>query len=115
MSRDRLFLLHLQEAILSIQSYVSAGRGEYLQDRKTQDAVARNLEIIGEAVKNLAEETLKRSPGIPWRRIAGMRDRLIHGYFSVDLNLVWETISCDLPVLLQEVQKLLEEENSGQE
>jgi uncharacterized protein with HEPN domain len=64
------------------------GREFFFKDRKTQDAVVRNLEIIGEAVKHLSASLTTSHPAIPWKQIAGMRDKLIHEYFGVDLNLV---------------------------
>jgi len=64
-----------------------------------QDAVIRNLEIIGEAVKHLTEQTRSKHPDIPWAAIAGMRDRLIHDYFHVDLNIAWDVVENDLETL----------------
>jgi uncharacterized protein with HEPN domain len=76
-----------------------------LKDRKTQDAVIRNLEIIGEAVKNLPAELTDKYPEIPWKNIAGMRDRLIHHYFGVNLKMVWGVVENRLEDLNQVVQK----------
>ena len=72
-----------------------------------QDAVLRQLEVIGEAVKKLTPSTRERRPDIPWREIAGMRDVLIHQYFSVDLEQVWEATQRDLSPLRQAVEELL--------
>jgi uncharacterized protein with HEPN domain len=76
-----------------------------LKDRKTQDAVIRNLEIIGEAVKNLPAELTDKYPEIPWKNIAGMRDRLIHHYFGVNLKMVWGVVENRPEDLNQVVQK----------
>ncbi|MDG6250095.1 DUF86 domain-containing protein [Methanocalculus sp.] len=73
----------------------------FLQDLKTQDAVIRNLEIVGEAVKNLPKSIKEQYPEIPWRFISGMRDKLIHHYFGVSLVIVWETAHSDIPVLME--------------
>jgi len=82
---------------------------DFLRDRKTQDAVIRNLEIIGEAAKNLPSNIKERYPKIPWRALSGMRDKLIHAYFGVSLSIVWETIKNDLPVLKQQVESILKD------
>lgn len=93
MTQDaQAYLCHIRDAIRQIREYTVDGEDAFFQDRKTQDAVIRNLEIIGEAVKNLPSEVTSRHTAIPWRSIAGMRDRLIHHYFGVNLKLVWTTI-----------------------
>ncbi len=92
-SRDpRAYLEHIRESIERIKSYTRSGRADFHASIVTQDAVIRNLEIIGEATKNLSEEIRAREPAVPWKAIAGMRDVLIHQYFGVDLNTVWITI-----------------------
>ena len=83
------------------------GREAFMAERMRQDAVLRKLEIIGEAVKNLSLATTASHPDIPWRQIAGMRDRLTHAYFGVDLELVWRSIEHDLPGLKSAVDELL--------
>ena len=79
----------------------------FLADSKTQDAVARNIEILGEAVKGVSESLRQENPQIPWKNIAGMRDRLIHGYFGVNWDVVWGVVDRDLPLLLEEVKILV--------
>jgi uncharacterized protein with HEPN domain len=86
--RDALFLRHALEAVAEIESFTSEGRASFMTDRKTQSAVVHQLEIIGEAVMNLSPQLTQSEPGVPWRQIAGARDRLIHAYFSVDLDAV---------------------------
>jgi hypothetical protein len=79
----------------------------YLKTAKPEVAVARNLEIVGEAVKNLSPQFKATYPEIRWKAISGMRDKLIHEYFGVNLNLVWHTIEHDVPEFLQEIEKVL--------
>lgn len=96
---DALYLGHIIDAIQWIQTLAEPGKAHFLKDRKTRDAILRNLEVIGEAVRSLSPELKEANPDIPWKAIAGMRDRLIHGYFSVDLELVWQTVDVDLAPL----------------
>ena len=105
--RDRLFLQHILGAIDDIAEFTAEGRSIFLSDRKTQSAVVRQLEIIGEAVKNLSGELTGSEPGMPWRLIAGTRDRLIHAYFSINLDAVWSMVEQDLPRLRRDVERLL--------
>ncbi len=92
MNDDRAYLLHIQECLDRITDYTREGRSAFLNDRRTQDAVIRNLEVIGEAVKNLSEQTLNSQSSVPWKRIAGMRDVLIHHYFGIKLDTVWDVV-----------------------
>lgn len=110
--RDALFLSHVLAAIDDIAVFTVDGRAAFLADRKTQSAVIRQLEIIGEAVKRLSSETVAARPSVPWRAIAGTRDRLIHGYFTVDLDAVWAMVETDLAPLRGEVDLLLREAGS---
>jgi len=82
------------------------------KDETLSLAVVRLLEILGEAAKNVSEECRRDYPAIPWRQIAGARDRLIHGYFDVDLDIVWKIISVDLPALIPQLEKALGKDNS---
>ncbi len=77
MKDDRVYLAHIQDAVERIPKYTPEGKSEFSRDEKTQDAVVRNLEIIGEAAKNVSDEMRSNRSDIPWRRLAGMRDKLI--------------------------------------
>jgi uncharacterized protein with HEPN domain len=105
---DRTFLQHILQAIDRIAQYTSEGEAAFLDDTMIQDAVIRNLEVIGEAVKNLSSETSSLHDDIPWRRMAGMRDRVIHGYFHVNLRLVWNVVETDLPRLRNRIKVMKE-------
>ena len=106
MKDQRVYLLHAIDAVDAILSYTAAGRDAFFSDAKTQDAVIRNIEIIGQAVKGLSDETRSLDPTVPWRQIAGMRDKLIHEYFGVDLALVWDVVERELPVLRPRLEQL---------
>ncbi len=86
---------------------------DFAADTKTQDAVVRNLEILGEAVKNLPESFTAEYPEVPWRFIAGMRDKLIHHYFGVSLAIVWETVQSDIPALRERLKSVQIPEEQG--
>ena len=107
--RDELFLRHILAAVADIQAFAAGGRETFLVDRKTQSAVIRQIEIIGEAVKNLSSELTGSAPGVPWRLIAGALDRLVHAYFKVDIDMVWVMVEQDLPDLRANVLRLLDQ------
>lgn len=107
MRDDRFYLLHIRDCAERIAAYTSGGHDAFLADWKTQDAVMRNLEIIGEAVKQLSDSLKSAHPDIPWKQIAGMRDVLIHHYFGVKLDTVWNVAEAHLPILHQKVHELL--------
>ncbi len=110
MKRDSAYLRHIQDAISDIDGFLAGlSKEEFLQNKEKQYAVLRALEIIGEATKNLSKETKSASPEINWNDIAGMRDKLIHQYFGVNLDLVWETVRKNLPKLKVEISGILKE------
>jgi uncharacterized protein with HEPN domain len=106
-SEDRIYLLHVRDAIADILVYAEEGEDAFLRETMRQDAIIRKLEVIGEAVKQLSDNTRNARPDIPWRRVAGMRDRLIHQYFGVDLDLVWNVVGQELAALAAAVEDLL--------
>jgi len=107
-SDDSVYLQHIRDALVDIATYTSAGRDAFFAERMRQDATLRKLEIIGQAVKNLSDETRSREPDIPWKQIAGMRDKVIHDYFGVNLEIVWAVVDKELPKLEQAIGRLLQ-------
>ena len=110
MKDDSLYLRHILDAIDRILSYTAAGRRAFQEDLKTQDAVIRNLQVIGEAAKKVPEATRSSHPAIPWKDMAGIRDRVVHDYFGVSLDIVWDVIENHLPPLREKIVKLLSSE-----
>lgn len=109
-------LVHAIDAIDAIQRYTVDGREAFFSDGKTQDAVIRNIEILGQAVKGISDDTRALEPAIPWRKIAGMRDKLIHEYFGVELlGLVWDVVEDELPVLRPQLDRLSKRLEEGSE
>lgn len=105
---DKEFLLDIQEAIRRIEIYTKGLKyKDFLEKIETQDAVLRNLEIIGEAVKNLSLNLKKKYQDVPWKDIARMRDKIIHFYFGVNLDIVWKIIEDKLPQLKKQVEDIL--------
>jgi uncharacterized protein with HEPN domain len=108
MTKDpRIFLDHIRESIALIEEYTKdISREQFSNSPQIQDAVMRRLEIIGEAVKNLPADFKIKHPAIPWKKIVGLRDILIHEYFGVDVTLLWNLIEKDLPVFKQQISGL---------
>ena len=106
--RDKDFLLDIQDAIDRILKYTNGMLWEvYLRDHKTQDAVVHNLEVIGEATKNLSNEFREQHSEIPWRNMAGTRDRLTHNYFGINQEIVWQIVEQDLPGLKSQIEQMI--------
>ena len=105
---DAAYLESMLGAIERIRGYVGRrGRAAFLADSMLQDAVIRNIEVIGEAAARISREFSSRHAAIPWRDMAGMRHRLIHGYLKVNLNTVWQVVERDLAILEEQLAKLL--------
>ena len=109
MPRDfRVYLEDILGAISKIQRYTNGlSKQAFAADEKTLDAVVRNLEVIGEAVKQLPPELRVLEPSVEWQKIAGLRDILIHQYFGIDVDILWDVIRNKLPVLEASVTVLL--------
>ncbi|MBI3316462.1 MAG: DUF86 domain-containing protein [Candidatus Omnitrophica bacterium] len=109
MPRDyKVYLDDILEAASRIQTYTSSlTREQFSSDLKTLDAVVRNLEIIGEAVKKIPKEIQTKYPSVEWKKIAGLRDILIHEYFGIDTEIIWDVIKNKLPDLAIEIKKIL--------
>ena len=98
----------IKEAIRRINIYIeNLSYEQFLEDLKTEDAVARNLEVIGEAAKNISEELKRKYSQIPWKDLAGVRDRLIHHYFGVNFDIVWDIAKKELPAITLQVEEIL--------
>ena len=105
---DQDLLSDINEAAQRIVTYTAGMTYDaFLGDTKTQDAVIRNLEIIGEATKNLSGELRTKYPDLPWKGMAGVRDRLIHDYFGVNLDIVWQIITAELPEVAVNVEVII--------
>jgi uncharacterized protein with HEPN domain len=107
MKDDRVYLTHILECIQNIEEYVPEGKDQFMYSKMIRDAVIRNLEIIGEATKNISNEFRSKHPEMPWRAMAGMRDVLIHNYMGVDLNIVWNTVERELPKIERSLRESL--------
>ena len=106
---DRVRLQHMLDAALEIQQYVQSSKREDLdQDRKLVHSLVRLFEIIGEAANQISDELREGAMDIPWLIIIGMRNRLIHAYFDINLNVVWSTSTVDIPLLITELRKILD-------
>lgn len=81
---------------------------DFIGDEEKQDAIIRKIEVAGEATKKISNELRQQHKHLPWRAMAGMRDKLIHDYFDIDLDTIWETVRVDIPTLIPEIQKIIQ-------
>lgn len=114
-----IFIKHILESIKNIEDFMKGISKDYfLKNKEKQSAVIREIEIIGEAAKNIPTSFRSKNADIPWSDIAGMRDKLMHHYFGVNLDTVWRVIKDDLPELKKNILKIkedLENKNVGNE
>jgi len=114
MRDQKLYLRDILDAMDAIEQFVKGVDFEtFKNDDMMSSAVIRKFEIIGEVTKNISEEIKQKYPTIPWRYMAGMRDRLIHFYFGIKYELVWETVKKEIPKVRPLVKKILEDLESG--
>ena len=108
--RHNDYLDHMLEAIGLIRSYVEGlSKKDFLADKRTQQAVILNIVVIGEAATKLADEYpefVARYPEVQWKSMRGMRNRMAHGYFDINMDIVWDTIRQSIPVLAQQIQRI---------
>ena len=104
---DRVYLEHILQSISKIEDFTnSISKVDFENNVMIQDAVIRNIEIIGEATKKISKPFAQSHPEIPWSAMAGMRDKLIHDYLDVDIDVLWKTIELDLPLLKEMISKI---------
>lgn len=104
------FVQDILDTINDVENFIDGMNfEEFIKDKKTVYSVVRAIEIIGEATKNVPELIRTKYPDVPWKKMAGMRDRLVHGYFGVDLEILWETAKEDVPRLKNLISKVIED------
>jgi uncharacterized protein with HEPN domain len=112
----RLRLEDILECIAAVSEYTAGMRyDEFAADRRTADAVLRNIAVIGEAATHVPEEVRVRYPGVPWKAMRAMRNLVVHAYFGVSLKIVWETARHDLPDLVDVLRSVLQEEEEARD
>ena len=112
MNSNRPYLCHIRDALAEIQQFVGAmAYEEFLEDRRTQNAVIRSFEVVGEASRRLSSDFRDKNAQVPWRKMMDFRNKLIHDYFGLDLYLIWKTIVEDVPPLLEAIEVFIEQED----
>lgn len=106
---DRLYLDQILERIEMTETFTADGRDTFLHSQLIQEAVIRNFEVMGEAVRRLSEQTQQDYPHVPWQRIRGFRNFLIHDYDAIDLHRVWNIVEHALPVLKPQIEAIIRE------
>jgi len=110
MKDDKVYLLHMRDSINTIKKFTkNMDKDAFLKDELVQNTVIRQVQIIGEASKNLSKELKRKYKHIPWKEIVGMRNILVHKYFNIDLIAVWKTVKDDIPELENTVLEILNE------
>ncbi len=109
MSNDRVFLLHIRDALREVLTFIEGESYEsFLANRMVQNAVMRSFEVVGEAARRVSPEFRQTHPEVPWRLMSDFRNKLIHDYFGLDLEMIWKTATEDAPVLLAQAEGLIE-------
>lgn len=109
MKDDRLCLVHVQDCVDHIVQFTADGKAAFLADRKTQDAVLRNLHTLCESVQRISTDTKLKHAEVPWRDISAFRNVVVHDYLGIDLKRIWDIIERDLPVLKIQIATILGE------
>ncbi len=110
MMDDRAFLLHIRDALREVREFVEGTDYEgFLEDRMMQNAVMRSFEVVGEAARLVSPEFRDAHPNVPWRLMGDFRNKLIHDYFALDLEVIWNTATEDAPMLLAQIEGLVED------
>jgi len=105
----RLFIEDMLDSMIQIEEYIHGlDRADFSADKKTIDAVIRNIEIIGEAARNVPENIRNNHPGIPWKQMIGLRNLTIHAYFGIDLDIIWQIASVNIPETKSEIARILD-------
>ncbi|MDH5752857.1 MAG: DUF86 domain-containing protein [Deltaproteobacteria bacterium] len=104
---DRVYLEHIREAIIRIESYTFGGKEAFLQDTLIQDGVLRNLQTLAESTQRLSQALTSSYPGVEWRAIAGFRNILVHDYLGLDLERVWGVVEYRIPSLKKAIENML--------
>jgi uncharacterized protein with HEPN domain len=109
MKDDSVYLHHIIDAFMQIEYYIDGvSHEEFLSNKLLQDGVIRQLEVMGEAARNLSDDLRNEYPQVPWRQMIGLRNRMIHAYFNVNLQIIWEIVRGDLPDLKRETESILD-------
>ena len=107
---NSIYLRHILEAIADVKNSIKkTSKSQFKENKDVKDATVRRIEVIGEAVKNISKDLKDKHPEVEWRKIAGARDIMIHAYFSVDLDVVWNIVTQSLPILKKQIQPILKE------
>lgn len=114
MSRDwRLYLDDITEGCEKVQRFTAGmERAALLADERTYDAVLRNLEVIGEAAKHIPDDVKQQMPGIEWRKISGLRDIVVHAYFGIDNEILWDVVQNKVPLLRRAIERFQQRNRS---
>lgn len=105
---DTIYLHHILDAIGLIEEYTKGmSENEFLGNSMAHDAVVRQIEIIGEAARNVSDEFQEKHPNLPWMKMIGIRNKIIHEYFNINYAIVWDTIKDDLPALKRTIKKIV--------